>query len=252
MFLLVTQSKGGVGKSTLAAQLAILARDLGYSVAVIDADKQAHAAKTVHRAEPSIQVSIVTNVDEASAAATALERDFDLVVMDTPGHDHTPEVTSALTMFADVALVPCGPSDGDVAELKNAYQFIALSQKIKGKPEATIVWCKTADNDVFARTTTPRLEEKGLRVASNRLPQVKAIQGSALKYAVHRLTTPELRHAAALEAKLGRVTADQVTRATEALRALFEELVRPHLERGSDHRQTDDVPQETMEQVANV
>ena len=72
MLILVTNSKGGVGKSTLATHLAIIAHDAGYRTAVLDADNQTHAAKWVHATEKGIEVALISDVDEARGAIKAM------------------------------------------------------------------------------------------------------------------------------------------------------------------------------------
>lgn len=246
MFLLVTQTKGGVGKSTIAAHMAVIGHDRGYRVAVIDADSnQGHAAKSVHRIAPDIERSLVSTVDEARLVARHFKDRFDLIVIDTPGHDATPEVTSTLTMYADVAIVPCGPSDLDIAELKNAYQFIYLAQEIRNAPDAYVVWTKTAENDRVANAKTPKLIDNGLAVAQTRLAALNLVRDSGLKFAVTRLATRQQRkNAVAVSEQLTRITPHEARRAASMYEDLFDELVTPSLVSGGSKK--------PMERVANA
>jgi chromosome partitioning protein len=211
MLILVTNSKGGVGKSTLATHLAILAHDAGYRTAVLDADNQTHTAKWVHATEKGIDVALISDVDEARGAIKTLNEHADVIIADTPGHDKSPDLTQALTFYAKLAIVPCQPSDVDVAELKNAYRYILLSQELQNSPDAIIVFNCTAGNDRKAAEHTPKLRAKGLHVADTRIRRLNAIRDAALKHSVTRLETPEGKKAAGLYADL------------------FEEVVVPYL-----------------------
>ena len=56
MLIVFENTKGGVGKTTLAATVAVLLHELGHTVALLDADEQEHSARYVEHAEPAITV----------------------------------------------------------------------------------------------------------------------------------------------------------------------------------------------------
>jgi Mrp family chromosome partitioning ATPase len=63
MMIVMTNTKGGVGMSTLAAHLAIWLFDQGRKAALLDTDKQATAAGWIERAEKGITIAKATSVD---------------------------------------------------------------------------------------------------------------------------------------------------------------------------------------------
>lgn len=54
MVIVLANSKGGVGKSTLAVHLAVWLYDRGHRVALVDADVQSSSSVWLQEAEPSV------------------------------------------------------------------------------------------------------------------------------------------------------------------------------------------------------
>ena len=67
MFITFTNTKGGVGKSTLASHLAIWLFDRGYRVALLDTDPQGTSSEWIKRAEPNITVRTTNDSDAIQA-----------------------------------------------------------------------------------------------------------------------------------------------------------------------------------------
>ena len=104
----VVSEKGGVGKTTLALDLAVTATKEGHSVAVLDVDQQATASKwTDRRTEerpwvvPTHAARIAASIDQAQAQGV------DFIVIDTPPHSSTEAAEAARQ--ADVVIVPVEP-----------------------------------------------------------------------------------------------------------------------------------------------
>lgn len=104
----VVAEKGGVGKTTLALDLAVTATSKGHSVAVLDVDQQATASKwTDRRTEerpwvvPTHAARIAAGIEQAKAQGV------DFIVIDTPPHSSTEAAEAA--RWADVVLAPVEP-----------------------------------------------------------------------------------------------------------------------------------------------
>lgn len=113
----VAQQKGGAGKTTLAAHLAVAWRQQGHSVALVDIDPQGSlsrwmAARTAAlNGAPGlthVQVSGWRTQNEVDR----LRRQHDMVLIDGPPHAET-EARIAVRA-ADLVLVPIQPSPMDV------------------------------------------------------------------------------------------------------------------------------------------
>ncbi len=111
----LANSKGGVGKSTIAVHLAVWLHDRAESVALIDVDHQRSSSLWAREAEPGLQVLSLDSPDDVIKQVKKLAKDYQHVVIDGPaGLD---EITRAMLLVADIALIPCGPSLLDVREV---------------------------------------------------------------------------------------------------------------------------------------
>src|SRR5260370_5925130 len=112
----VAGRKGGIGKSTIAANLAAEFEDMGRSVALLDADPQhslaAWAAQGDGMLSRCVQKVNEGDGDELRTLARKAEKDADIVLIDTP--PGMPETAYDAAMVADLALLPCGPSPLDL------------------------------------------------------------------------------------------------------------------------------------------
>src|SRR2546421_10408900 len=85
MKIVFTNSKGGVGKSTLAVHLAVWLHDQGAKVALLDLDKQRSSSFWIAQAEPKITVRTSATPEDCASEVRALARSHDFVVGDGPG-----------------------------------------------------------------------------------------------------------------------------------------------------------------------
>lgn len=133
--------KGGVGKTTLAVNLAC---ELGAScrVRLIDADAQATAAEWIGAGELPITGEAMPLDDQRHAAAwmrRVAAYDADVVVIDLP--PHTGAATAAALILADIFVVPVAPSGLDLRAASKALDMLreARAARGDGKPRALLV-----------------------------------------------------------------------------------------------------------------
>ena len=195
MLIAFTNTKGGVGKSTLASHLAIWLFDRGYRVALLDADEQETAARWVRAAEPALSVVTATEMEAIQKARTRLLASHDIVVADTPGKES--DAARTVTLLCDLAIVPLQPSKPDLRAIKDALKNIRLAQEISasGRPEACLVLNLTAKLDVQTQALRKQLEAAGFPVAQTMVRRLNALR-DACDTAVTRMKPSESGEAA--------------------------------------------------------
>jgi chromosome partitioning protein len=145
MIIVVANSKGGVGKSTIAVHLAGHLSALGYSVTLADCDAQGSSSEWIAEAAPSVKAVRLTSPDEILNNLPALGREADFVVADGPGSDA--ETSRALLLRADFAVVPCKASMLEVRALAQATEVLRQAQDIRdGVPRAIITLSMVGKN----------------------------------------------------------------------------------------------------------
>jgi len=196
MFIAFTNTKGGVGKSTLAAHLVIWLRDRGFNVALLDTDDQLTAARWIKAADPTITVTIANDMESIQKARTELLRSHDIVIADTPGKES--DASRTVAFLADLAIVPLQPSKPDLRAIKDALKSIRLAQEVTGgkRPEAILVLSLTAKGDVQTRILREQLAANGFPIARSEIRRLNALRDSC-DTAVTRLRPSEAREAAA-------------------------------------------------------
>ncbi len=131
MIYAVTNTKGGVGKTTTAVHLAtMLARIAG--TVLIDGDPQASAAswagwRREYKGDLSKSPTTICLAGRAiHSEGMELAKKYHHVVVDAGGHDTT-GMRSAL-ILADVAIVPIGASYLDAAAMTDLLEVVELSR----------------------------------------------------------------------------------------------------------------------------
>jgi chromosome partitioning protein len=138
MIIVVANSKGGVGKSTIAVQLAAWLHEQGHRVILADCDTQQSSSEWSKEAAPEVRTVRLENPDQILDQLPILAGEADYVVADGPGSNT--ETSRALLLRADLAIVPCKASMLEVRALAQATGVLRQAQDIRhGKPRAIIV-----------------------------------------------------------------------------------------------------------------
>lgn len=162
--LAVGNLKGGVGKSTLAVNLAAeLAQRR--RVHLVDADAQATAAEWHALAGGLPFTCEALPLDEAAGGRAWIARvtaaPADLVVIDLP--PHTGAATAAALILADLFLVPVAPSGLDLRAAGKALAMLAEARQARGdgKPAALLVPSRVDRRTAAGREIEAALHEMG-------------------------------------------------------------------------------------------
>ncbi|MBF0344547.1 MAG: AAA family ATPase [Nitrospirae bacterium] len=136
MILTIGNTKGGVGKSTVACNLAVTAAINGQSVLLIDADIQASSlAFRASREKNDIQAMAITT--------PTLHKDlirlsgFDLIIVDSGGRDST--VFRSAIMACDTLVIPCLPSQVDFWAASDVIEILKEARVYKDIPASFLL-----------------------------------------------------------------------------------------------------------------
>ena len=148
MILTVGNTKGGVGKTALALNLAIARAVAGRRVWLIDGDRQGTAkiAMTIRGQAgnlPYIQCDKYPDGEELRKQLEARGKQYDDVVIDAGGRDSS--ALRAALVLSDVILVPFAPRSLDVWALTDMCQLLEAARAVRTGLRAVAV-LSMADN----------------------------------------------------------------------------------------------------------
>lgn len=164
----IAQQKGGAGKTTLAAHLAVALAQRGNRVAAIDIDPQGSLTHWHSIREEKLGEGYTGLVFNAlsgwrvGSEVSRLRRQVDFIVIDSPPHTET-EARTAIRA-ADLILIPVQPSPTDLWATK-ATLDLAKAEKVPVR----VVFNRVAANSRLAATISNELPELADNTLGNRV-----------------------------------------------------------------------------------
>ena len=159
----VAGRKGGIGKSTIAGNLAAEFAAMGKSVAVLDTDPQHSLVAWASQGAGMLAACVhkVSAAHNLREKARASEESADIVLIDTP--PGMPDVVYQAALAADLMLLPCGPSPLDLFALKEALSLAlkARAERRSKKPRIRFVPSKVLATSRLSRDLSISLEKMG-------------------------------------------------------------------------------------------
>ncbi|EKN6008497.1 chromosome partitioning protein ParA [Yersinia enterocolitica] len=142
MIVTVGNTKGGVGKTTLAVNLAIARALAGRDVWLIDGDRQGTAQTAISiRADAghSPGIACATYPDGATLRAQVQQQagKFDDIIIDAGGRDST--ALRAALVLSDVLIVPFQPRSYDVWALNDIAGLVEEARSVRDNLRAVAV-----------------------------------------------------------------------------------------------------------------
>jgi chromosome partitioning protein len=170
MIIVIANSKGGVGKSTVAVHLAVWLQEQGRSVILADCDTQHSSSEWVKEASPEIRTERLGTPEDILDRLKELNKEADYVIADGPGSNS--EISRALLLLADFAFVPCKASMLEVRALAQATKVLRQVQNIRNsKPFATIILSMVGKNYRLTKDMKEAAESLEMVLADSMLTQ---------------------------------------------------------------------------------
>lgn len=176
MIISVVNTKGGVGKSTVAINLAeAFARD-GFDTLLVDTDPHGTAMEWGARREnpsPRLNVISVTNSRSLMNDYESLGSRYDMLIVD--GTPHLEQMLTVTVAVAGLAIIPINPSPNDIWKLG---PLVDEAQRIQQKREDLLL--RFLINNHVPRTRLSREVEAALEPYG--IPPMHARLGTRMDY----------------------------------------------------------------------
>jgi len=153
MILVVAAEKGGVGKSTVAINLAVYLAGEGVDVALVDTDTQRTCAAFVDRRDEAGRAPKIHCVQRTGNVANTLREmsgRHQVIIVDAGGRDSI-EMRSAATV-ANLLLVPTGASQPDLETMPRVNAIIETAKVYNPSLSAFAVLNMASPNPRVAET----------------------------------------------------------------------------------------------------
>ena len=169
--------KGGVGKTTLAVNVADAIARRGKRTILIDADPQGSAlewaaARAALHEDTDAEVLfpvIGLATDFMHKELPGIARDFDCVIIDGPPRIN--KVSTAAILASDLVLLPVTPSPYDIWATAEMLELVTQGQGLRPEIETRIVINRKMDNTVIAREAEEALKKAPVSGLSGAISQ---------------------------------------------------------------------------------
>jgi len=162
--IVIAGRKGGIGKSTIAGNLAGEFTAMGKTVAALDADPQHSLVAWAAQGDGVLSKCVEKVKDDLREKVRGAQKSAEIVLIDTP--PGLPDSAYQAILLADLVLLPCGPSPLDLLPLKEALGLALKARAARGskKPRIRFVPSKVLMNTVLGRELSSSLEGMGKKV----------------------------------------------------------------------------------------
>lgn len=157
MILLIGAEKGGVGKSTLASNLAVHLACEGIDVVLLDTDTQATCSRFVERRYETTgwpALHCMQRTGDVAPTLRDLATRYQVVIVDAGGRD-SKELRTAASV-ADLLLTPVRASQADLETLPKVNELVGLARGFNPGLEAYAVLSMAPSNPMIREVDDAR------------------------------------------------------------------------------------------------
>lgn len=174
MIIAVTNLKGGVGKTTIATNLAVCLSHRGNQVCIVDTDlgQQSSMEWSGNREEEKLAVPVYgVTIKQLTKEVADLQKRYDVVVID--GTPQLSELAERTILASDILLVPLLPSIYDFRGfenfLKRFEQVRDLKQASGGDVKAFVLLNRVVANSRISNDIQEAIEEYEIKLLKTKL-----------------------------------------------------------------------------------
>lgn len=143
----VTNLKGGVGKTTIAQNLAVCLAHMEYKVCLVDTDTNQNSLSWFGARDEDLPEILVVGATEAKGLTKTVEKlnqDHDFVIID--GTPSLNEMTTRIILASDLLLIPILPGGHDLRSMGFFFERYEQAKEFKDEIPAYFILNQFAPN----------------------------------------------------------------------------------------------------------
>ncbi len=165
----ISNLKGGVGKTTVAQNLAVCLAHVGYKVCIVDTDRNQNTISWIAEREealPKILAVGLTDSKALSSAVDQLDHDNDFVILD--GTPSLSEMTTRIILASDLLIVPVLPSGHDIRSMQLFFERFEQAKEFRQDIPIYFFINQFSDNIKLHQSIRELLNDFGVGVMETR------------------------------------------------------------------------------------
>ena len=181
MIIAVTNLKGGVGKTTIAVNLAVCFAKRDYKVCVVDTDSEQRSSVkwSGQRDENLVPIPVFAVGEKLNKEIEALDRDYEFVIID--GTPQLSERANRTILASDLILIPITPSGFDFWSFEHFLERYEQAKGFKEKIHAYVLLNKFTEMRNIGKEVKEALSQFEIPVLSSTLAERVAYQETTIQ-----------------------------------------------------------------------